>query len=914
MLKILDFNYNFVGATDEYLNPKRVSMLEKGDKELSFVIPSGLGINELIKEQYFVEFENDRYCIKEKKENIEGIGYICQLDIEGLLGEVYELIVGVNDDIPTLFERIDVSKSGWKIECDPKFTKRRTINLEYFDLWNLITEVIKVYTCEIKIDSINRIVYFTESVGNDNDVYFTEGLNIDESGIEIVSDSYELYTRIIPLGVGKVDISTVNDGKTYIDNFQYMDKIKTFYWKDERYTDLEQLKEDATIRLDQLSKPRNTINVTLKNLANISGEFEWLRVNVGDTITILSKGIKEKYRISELTEHPHSPFNDSITLANTNANLSSYLQDRENDISKLDLSFEKISVTTGEISSKVQKVEYDIEQHETRINSAEEKITPDAIVHVVSESQTNGESTFAKTSEMKQTIDGFEFKVGQSGKTNLIRNSLGKNSDKNWTWFNFKGDTLTHTIGCQNDEWTNYEDALTINVLEINYDVDQGYVQKIPISPGKKYVFRAMVGGHRSAKRIGFTNEGDTQFITDVWTGGHMDGFTEIVLKFTATEKYCNLRLGFNGSNNNGILWLKEAMLIEGELPSKWQAHESELYEGITTIDKDGVEVAHSNGYKSRLSSESLQFLNNNGNEAMAVVRGGIEFADENNNEKIGFMKNSVLGQTGLNGITLGVSSVGDYITLGRFEGTDYNSWSVTPMFRCIPRSNSQLCNGFAGLYFHSKAMADNGIAFTSENNDTPHLIQGITGGNLGVYGDNGVNLGCKEGTSLISRLKYLEAETKWHNYANWDFHNWTMWNMVTANTLTSPTARTSVITRGMEAERREVRFIFTDMQISNGKAIINIPNRYLTHMSAYTIVSLVKKGKGDIWISEEYENYFVIEADQEIKFNCEIAITLADSISLMSFEKEEAIIDKAMTKEVKADSSFVFADSEENK
>ena len=43
-------------------------------------------------------------------------------------------------------------------------------------------------------------------------------------------------------------------GKNYLENYQYSRKVKTCTWKDERYTDVESLREDGEAKLDELSK------------------------------------------------------------------------------------------------------------------------------------------------------------------------------------------------------------------------------------------------------------------------------------------------------------------------------------------------------------------------------------------------------------------------------------------------------------------------------------------------------------------------------------------------------------------------------------------------------------------------------------------------------------------------------------
>jgi hypothetical protein len=43
--------------------------------------------------------------------------------------------------------------------------------------------------------------------------------------------------------------------------------------------------------------------------------------------------------------------------------------------------------------------------------------------------------------------------------------------------------------------------------------------------------------------------------------------------------------------------------------------------------------------------------------------------------------------------------------------------------------------------------------------------------------------------------------------------------------------------------------------------------------MKDYIVTGLTKYGKGDIWIDEEYDTYFIVKADKDIKFSLDLII-----------------------------------------
>lgn len=158
---------------------------------------------------------------------------------------------------------------------------------------------------------MNKKVNIYEKRGSDKGVYFLDSLNL--KSLSVKSDSYDFYTRII--AKGKDDLRVV------LENFQYSSKIKTYIWKDERYTDIESLTEDAEAKLNDLSKPYRAYSATVIDLANINKEDyeDILNYSLGDVITLVSKEnrIKEKQRIVKMVEYPDEPNRNTCEIANT---------------------------------------------------------------------------------------------------------------------------------------------------------------------------------------------------------------------------------------------------------------------------------------------------------------------------------------------------------------------------------------------------------------------------------------------------------------------------------------------------------------------------------------------------------------------------------------------------------------------
>lgn len=157
--------------------------------------------------------------------------------------------------------------------------------------------------------------------------------------MQVQSNSYDFATRLIP--IGKDGLMLNIDGKNYVENHQYSKKVKTMTWKDERYTDVESLKEDAEAKLDELSKPYRSYTAEIINLVEAVQDEEKkeqykevFSIALGDTVLLISKstGIRESHRIVKFYEYPLTKEKNKVELANTR------------------LSFEEVQRTEQELS------------------------------------------------------------------------------------------------------------------------------------------------------------------------------------------------------------------------------------------------------------------------------------------------------------------------------------------------------------------------------------------------------------------------------------------------------------------------------------------------------------------------------------------------------------------------------------
>lgn len=320
VFRVYDMNHKFLGMlSSDYCKDLIIEEeLERGYETMSFSIASNHA--ELLCEEGYLETEEDEFVIREfNKENNEYYFIQCKANIE-MLERTH--VLDFESMTKKSWETADLAilHTGWSVsnDIDPSsscYKKDRTVRLAsgcVLDVLNLIRDVFEI---DIWYDSKNKVVHLVETRGKDLGILMNT--EVDMKSFSLQSSTYDYYTRIYPYGKDNLSIAEINNGKPYLENHTYSDKILSIVWIDQRYTIAEHLKEDAEYKLAEMAIPLRSYTCKVAALKKDN-------VEIGDIITFIDpvKKIREKQRVTKITNYPLATENSTITIANTQISFS----------------------------------------------------------------------------------------------------------------------------------------------------------------------------------------------------------------------------------------------------------------------------------------------------------------------------------------------------------------------------------------------------------------------------------------------------------------------------------------------------------------------------------------------------------------------------------------------------------------
>lgn len=413
----------------------------------------------------------------------------------------------------------------------------------------------------------------------------------------------------------------------------------------------------------------------------------------------------------------------------------------------------------------------------TRMTSAEQKITEDAITNTVkknfyTKTETEGAITskgYQTSSQVKQTVDALQLKFSQSGGYNLLRNSKGLNGTLNWISNGGGIATITDTtfktcFASSFPSGISYAGGENKYYIRLKNDTDYVY---------EAWIYsRITINGYPTAPLHFWCST--TQGGTDIGQCTIIDYRQSISTANKWTKCYVHFKTKSSGNiwfrpfiytgGTAADFWVTEISLSESSIENMWSPHPSEIYDGVTTIDKDGVTVTASNvKSKTNMSANGFKITKTDTNEDVFKVNSDGTLAIKGNITVTG----GSIPSSNLTG-TIDNARLSSTITTGAANGTsakstlDSNSTNWTNAFNRVSQwaygavSGSTTING--GLIQTNTILADK-IAisdFTNYVTLKPNVAAagGPNGGTWSCYNITSSTLNHARFTNKINNVK----------------------------------------------------------------------------------------------------------------------------------------------------------------
>lgn len=262
-------------------------------------------------EDKIVDRGGQTYKVKQIDAGAHDVKIVCQLDIDDWRAT---LSVEYNSDTKTCYQQINaVLPTGWSINDHALVNIGRTITGDLTP-YDVCVECTSIYSVYIRWDNKNKVCHiYPKAMGTPVGSFATRELNLKE--INYKGKSNDIVTRLYAYGKDGLSFADINSGKPYVDNFTYTTQIICGIWRDDRYEVAQNLLDDATEKLAQMSRPTRTYECSIVDLQATNPEkYNNLDFSMFTAATLIDD-IKETavdYQVVERHVFPYHPEKNEV--------------------------------------------------------------------------------------------------------------------------------------------------------------------------------------------------------------------------------------------------------------------------------------------------------------------------------------------------------------------------------------------------------------------------------------------------------------------------------------------------------------------------------------------------------------------------------------------------------------------------
>ena len=297
-----------------------------GINELSFSVP-GDDIKIVNEQSIHETTQNQAYLVKV----VNGDNIICELDLDELrsVQTDYDASATPHDHLTAALASV-----GWSLVDYTGITEKRTITgaltpMEIIEqMENIWSGVTALYNTNEK-----KVTILCPENNKPQYTFLAEELNLRQ--LDIAGNSSTFCTRLRAKGADGMTFADINDGKDYVENYTYSNRI--IYGTaiiDERFTDKQSLKDYAQATLDANAVPAVSYECDVVDVAAMDSDYSFQQLQMHKSVWLLDKKFNTRvaHRVVEYCIYPDDASKNKVTLSTVTPSLQSAVRFLQNSI------------------------------------------------------------------------------------------------------------------------------------------------------------------------------------------------------------------------------------------------------------------------------------------------------------------------------------------------------------------------------------------------------------------------------------------------------------------------------------------------------------------------------------------------------------------------------------------------------
>lgn len=265
----------------------------------------------IVEEARIRDRDAQTYLVKQIDGGPDVAKVICQLDLDAWRSEMH---IGYSNGSATALQTVSgICPTGWTVSDLSGSTIHRTVqgSLTSLEICEAVRDAFAVW---LRWDTAAKTcTILPAALPEPSGAFATRDLNLKQ--INYKGKSLGLVTRLYAYGQDDLSFASINQGKPYVENFTYTDKILPAFWKDERYTDAASLLHDATEKLAGMAVPVRSYDCAVMDLAATDPEkYGALSFPLFSVATLIDdvKNFAVNYQVVERHVYPYYPARNEV--------------------------------------------------------------------------------------------------------------------------------------------------------------------------------------------------------------------------------------------------------------------------------------------------------------------------------------------------------------------------------------------------------------------------------------------------------------------------------------------------------------------------------------------------------------------------------------------------------------------------